>query len=65
MSGSVEKSRGTDLGNTCSSGVALLSFWPEGRDNGSCAGQPTASSACGGIDQRDGAFTTAFQKFAG
>jgi hypothetical protein len=48
-----------------SKGIAMLSFWSEGRDNGTCAGQTTASSSCSGIDQGDGAFTTAFQKFAG
>jgi hypothetical protein len=48
-----------------SKGISLLSFWSEGRDNGSCSGQTTANSACSGITQDEGAFTTAFQKFAG
>lgn len=48
-----------------SKGIALLSYWSEGRDNGGCAGQTTANSACSGIEQSDGAFTQAFQPFAG
>jgi chitinase len=47
-----------------SKGIALLSDWSEGRDNGDCAGQTTASSSCSGITQDPGAFTTAFQRFA-
>jgi hypothetical protein len=45
-------------------GIALLSFWSEGRDNGGCPGQTSASSTCSGISQNDGAFTQAFQPFA-
>jgi hypothetical protein len=44
-------------------GIALLSFWSEGRDNGGCPGQTSASSTCSGISQSDGAFTQAFQPF--
>jgi hypothetical protein len=44
-------------------GIALLSFWAEGRDNGGCAGDTSASSTCSGISQSSGAFTTAFQAF--
>ncbi|MBO0806384.1 MAG: chitinase [Nocardiopsaceae bacterium] len=51
--------------HAASEGIAELSFWSEGRDNGSCAGQTTASSTCSGISQSDGAFTQAFQKFTG
>jgi chitinase len=47
-----------------SKGIAQLSFWAEGRDNGGCAGSTTASSTCSGVSQNDGDFTTAFQKFA-
>lgn len=46
-----------------SKGIAMVSFWSEGRDNGGCAGQTSASSTCSGISQSTGAFTTAFQKF--
>ena len=48
-----------------SHGAGLLAFWSEGRDNGSCAGQTAASSACSGISQNTGAFTQAFQPFTG
>jgi hypothetical protein len=48
-----------------SQGIAQVSFWAEGRDNGGCAGQTTASSTCSGISQSDGDFTKAFQQFAG
>jgi hypothetical protein len=45
-------------------GIALLSFWAEGRDNGGCPGTTTAESTCSGISQSTGAFTQAFQPFA-
>ncbi|HEY2698404.1 MAG TPA: chitinase [Pseudonocardiaceae bacterium] len=48
-----------------SQGIAQVSFWAEGRDNGGCAGQTTASSTCSGVSQSDGDFTKAFQQFAG
>ncbi|HJP76058.1 MAG TPA: chitinase [Pseudonocardiaceae bacterium] len=48
-----------------SQGIAQVSFWAEGRDNGGCAGQTTASSTCSGVSQNDGDFTKAFQKFSG
>ncbi|MBV9383048.1 MAG: hypothetical protein JOY82_27485 [Streptosporangiaceae bacterium] len=44
-------------------GIALLSFWSEGRDNGGCPGTTTAESTCSGISQGNGAFTQAFQSF--
>ncbi len=44
-------------------GIALLSFWSEGRDNGGCPGTTTAGSTCSGISQANGAFTQAFQPF--
>ena len=44
-------------------GIALLSFWSEGRDNGGCPGQTSASSTCSGLSQSSGAFTQAFQAF--
>jgi hypothetical protein len=44
-------------------GIALLSFWSEGRDNGGCPGQTSASSTCSGLSQSAGAFTQAFQPF--
>jgi Glycosyl hydrolases family 18 len=44
-------------------GIALLSFWAEGRDNDGCAGTTSASSTCSGISQSAGAFTQAFQPF--
>jgi Glycosyl hydrolases family 18 len=46
-----------------SEGIALLSFWSEGRDNGGCPGQTSASSTCSGVTQNTGAFTEAFQSF--
>jgi hypothetical protein len=46
-------------------GIALLSFWAEGRDNGGCPGLTTASSSCSGISQNTGDFTRAFQPFSG
>jgi hypothetical protein len=48
-----------------SAGIAQVSFWAEGRDNGSCSGQTSASSTCSGVSQNDGDFTKAFQQFAG
>ena len=48
-----------------SKGIALLSFWSEGRDNGGCPGQTTASSICSGVSQDTGAFTSTFQAFSG
>ncbi|HEY3868667.1 MAG TPA: glycosyl hydrolase family 18 protein [Actinocrinis sp.] len=44
-------------------GIAMLSFWSEGRDNGGCPGQTSASSTCSGLSQNSGAFTQAFQAF--
>jgi chitinase len=44
-------------------GIALLSFWAEGRDNGGCPGNTSASSTCSGLSQASGAFTQAFQPF--
>jgi hypothetical protein len=46
-------------------GIAMLSFWSEGRDNGGCPGQTSASSTCSGLSQDSGAFTQAFQAFTG
>jgi Glycosyl hydrolases family 18 len=46
-----------------SEGIALVSFWAEGRDNGGCPGQTSASSTCSGLSQSTGAFTQAFQAF--
>jgi chitinase len=48
-----------------SKGIALLSFWSEGRDNGGCPGQTSASSTCSGISQNTGQFTTTFNPFTG
>jgi hypothetical protein len=48
-----------------SKGIALLSFWSEGRDNGNCPGQTTASSTCSGVSQSTGQFTTTFNPFTG
>jgi hypothetical protein len=44
-------------------GIAWLSFWAEGRDNGGCPGDTSASSTCSGLTQNSGAFTQAFQAF--
>jgi len=44
-------------------GIAMLSFWAEGRDNGGCPGDTSASSTCSGVSQSSGAFTQAFQSF--
>jgi hypothetical protein len=44
-------------------GVALLSFWSEGRDNDGCPGTTTPQPTCSGVSQADGAFTEAFQPF--
>jgi chitinase len=48
-----------------SKGIALVSFWSEGRDNGGCPGQTSASSTCSGVSQSTGQFTTTFNKFTG
>src|SRR6202161_1578535 len=37
-------------------GIALVSFWAEGRDSGGCPGQTSASSTCSGLSQSPGAF---------
>jgi hypothetical protein len=44
-------------------GIAMLTFWAEGRDNGGCPGTTTAESTCSGLSQGTGAFTQAFQSF--
>jgi hypothetical protein len=49
--------------HAASQGIALLSFWAEGRDNGGCPNAGYASSTCSGISQANGAFTQAFQPF--
>ncbi len=49
--------------HAASEGIAMLSFWSEGRDNGGCPGQTSASSTCSGLSQSTGAFTQAFQPF--
>ena len=49
--------------HAASEGIALVSFWAEGRDNGGCPGQTSASSTCSGLSQSTGAFTQAFQAF--
>jgi hypothetical protein len=49
--------------HAASEGIALVSFWAEGRDNGGCPGQTSASSTCSGVSQSSGAFTQAFQSF--
>lgn len=49
--------------HAASEGIAMLSFWSEGRDNGGCPGQTSASSTCSGLSQNTGAFTQAFQPF--
>ena len=46
-----------------SKGIKMVSFWSEGRDNGGCPGQASASSTCSGVSQSSGAFTKAFQSF--
>ena len=48
-----------------SKGIAVLSFWSEGRDNGGCPGTTSASSTCSGISQSTGQFTTTFEPFTG
>jgi hypothetical protein len=48
-----------------SKGIAMLSFWSEGRDNGGCPGQTSASSTCSGVSQNSGQFTQIFQAFTG
>ena len=44
-------------------GIAWLSFWAEGRDNGGCPGDTSASSTCSSLSQNSGAFTQAFRPF--
>ncbi|HEV2376589.1 MAG TPA: fibronectin type III domain-containing protein, partial [Streptosporangiaceae bacterium] len=46
-----------------SKGIPLLTFWSEGRDNGGCPGQTSASSTCSGLSQSTGQFTTTFNPF--
>jgi len=53
----------TVVSHASAKGIAMLSFWSEGRDNGACPGMPTASSTCSGVSQTTGAFTKAFGKF--
>jgi hypothetical protein len=48
-----------------SKGIPLLTFWSEGRDNGGCPGQTSASSTCSGLSQSTGQFTTTFNPFTG
>lgn len=48
-----------------SKGIAWLSMWSEGRDNGGCSGSTSASSTCSGLSQSTGQFTQAFQAFDG
>lgn len=43
--------------------VGWLSFWSLGRDNGSCAGNTTASASCSGIAQNNYEFTSKFKAF--
>ena len=43
--------------------IGELSFWAGARDNGGCAGQPTASPTCSGISQGDYAFINTFKAF--
>ena len=43
--------------------VGWLSFWSLGRDNGSCAGNTTASASCSGITQNNYDFTNKFKAF--
>jgi chitinase len=43
--------------------VGWLSFWSLGRDNGSCAGNTTASASCSGIAQGNYDFTNKFKAF--
>ncbi len=44
-------------------GIKLVSVWAEGRDNGGCPGQTSASSTCSGVSQNSGAYTETFQPF--
>ena len=46
-----------------SKGIALLSYWDENRDSGSCAGTTSAQGTCSGISQNTGDFARAFQPF--
>ena len=48
-----------------SKGIALLSYWDENRDNGSCAGSTSALGTCSGLSQNTGDFARAFQPFTG
>ncbi len=48
-----------------SAGIPLLTFWSEGRDNGGCVGQSTASSTCSGLSQSTGQFTSILSAFTG
>jgi len=41
-------------------GMARLSFWSLGRDNGGCAGNKTASASCSGVSQGQWAFSNIF-----
>jgi chitinase len=43
--------------------VGWLSFWSLGRDNGSCAGNTTASASCSGISQNNYDFTKKFEAY--
>ena len=52
------------VAHATSQGIAQVSYWAAGRDNGGCAGQTSASSTCSGVSQNDGDFTKAFQQFA-
>jgi chitinase len=42
-----------------SGGVGSIAFWSLARDNGSCAGDPTAQPTCSGVEQDAYAFTRA------
>ena len=43
--------------------VTLLAFWSANRDNGTCAGQTSASPKCSGLSQADWAFINIFKQF--
>ncbi|HEX4726031.1 MAG TPA: chitinase [Pseudonocardiaceae bacterium] len=53
----------TVVAHASAMGIAMVSFWSEGRDNGGCPGMAGASSTCSGVSQSTGAFTEAFQQF--
>ena len=55
----------TTVSHASAMGIAEVAFWSEGRDNGGCPGQASASSQCSGIDQNTGDFTVAFNAFTG